>query len=85
MRKKAGFITPDPAVPAVQLTYPDDQPLPMWWYRPVRIIEAGRVELVSTQGSGDLVSAARGDGMIEISPQQKGVATHFPFYSWSIT
>jgi molybdopterin molybdotransferase len=87
LRKLGGFAAPDPPPPVVELSNPDGQSLPLWWYRLVKLIEPGRAELVRSQGSGDLVSAARSDGFIEISPEheQKGVTTHFPFYSWSLT
>jgi molybdopterin molybdotransferase len=85
LRRLGGFVAPDPVPPVVEVSNPDGQSLPLWWYRPVQLIEPGRAGLVQSQGSGDLVSAARSDGFIEISPENKGVTTHFPFYSWSLT
>lgn len=84
LRKLAGFGDPDPPPPAVQLANPDPQRSALWWYRPVRLLKPALAELVHSQGSGDLVSAARSDGFVEIPPEQKGVTTHFLCYSWSL-
>ncbi len=84
LRKLAGFQHPDPAPPTVQLSQPDDPRLPLWWYRPARLLEPGRAELVRSHGSGDLVSAARSDGFIEVPPQM-GDSHLFSYYPWSLT
>jgi molybdopterin molybdotransferase len=88
LRKRAGLTVINPAAPMVKVTNPDDQQVDLWWYRPVRLTGPGQAELVRSQGSGDLVSAARSDGFIEVPPAgeaEKGVATHFSFYPWSLT
>lgn len=54
--------------PHVQVAATKDPPSKLWWYRPVTVREPGWVEVVPSCGSGDLVSAARSAGMIEVPP-----------------
>jgi molybdopterin biosynthesis enzyme len=81
LRKRAGFDRPDlpPAQAAVR--EPDDRTLSLYWYRLVRCVEPGVVELVPNRGSGDLVAAARSDGFVEIPPRRHG-AGPWPYYPW---
>ncbi len=81
--RKGGGGAADPPRPVVRIGHADEKKLPMWWYRPVRLIGAGEGELVESKGSGDVVSAARSDGFVEIPPQQTG-AGPWPFYGWSV-
>lgn len=67
--------------PAVVLTNPDTHTIPLWWHRLVRIVGPGRAELVEGRGSGDLVSAARSDGFVELPPGGQG-AGPWAFYAW---
>jgi molybdopterin molybdotransferase len=83
LRKQGGFTIPDPAPATLAVSVEDGERPFLWWYRAVRIIQAGQGELVATQGSGDLVSAARSDGFIEISPERKD-SSFFPYHSWSL-
>lgn len=88
LRRLAGFAMFNPPVPVIALPEcaagsADQPPLNLWWYRTVRLTTAGRAELVPTQGSGDIVSAARGDGFIEIPPLGTG-AGPWPYYSWKL-
>ena len=80
--KRAGLLHSTPPSPLVTLANPDEQTLGLWWYRLVRLTCTGVVELVSTKGSGDMVSAARSDGFIEIPPGRRGPGP-WPYYSWT--
>lgn len=84
LRQRAGLAKPDAPVPTVTLTNPGDKRLGLWWYRPVRLIDAGRAELVQTQGSGDMVATAGSDGFVELPPDAGGEGP-WPFYAWSAT
>lgn len=75
-------LTPTPC-PAVRLANPDAKPLKLWWYRPVTIDSAGEAHLVSSRGSGDVPSAARSDGFVELPPEATG-AGPWPLYRWEI-
>lgn len=81
LRKLAGFANRDECVPLMTLTDSDSQTLDLIWYRLVHIDPRGHLRLVSTQGSGDLVSLSVSDGFIEVPPQSDG-AGPYPFYRW---
>jgi molybdenum cofactor synthesis domain-containing protein len=83
LRRLAGFTEACPPVPAVRLTDADDETLALRWFRPVRLTGPGQAELVSTRGSGDMVSAARGDGFVEVPPGESGQGP-WPFYAWEL-
>lgn len=72
-----------PAGMMVSIVNPEQTQLNAWWWRIVRITGAGQARLLSSQSSGDLVSAARGDGFVEIPPQ---TCSHglVPFFPWAI-
>ncbi len=72
-------ITP-PA--AVTLREHDGKSIKLAWSRPVKITAPGEATLVDTKGSGDIISAARSDGFVEIPPEQNGTGP-WPFYAWS--
>ncbi len=48
----------------VMLVNPSPATLPLHWYRLVKQNPSGEIELVTTQGSGDIVSLATSDGFI---------------------
>lgn len=75
-----GRATPRPA-PSIAIENPDDQTIPLWWHRIVRVNESGRGEFVENKGSGDLIASARSDGFVEIPPGTSGPGP-WPFYSW---
>lgn len=83
LRKLAGYAVPETLAATVELTNPDDKVLGLWWYRPVRLISVGQVECVPSKGSGDVVSAARSDGVIEMPPQATDRGP-WPFYPWTL-
>ncbi len=83
LRRLAGFAKVDPPLPMVSLQEASTKPLHLWWYRPVRLLADGKAELVHSMGSGDLVSAARSDGFIELPPHAQGEGP-WPFYTWAL-
>lgn len=82
LRRRAGFVRLILAPPVAQLRENDGRSLGLWWYRPVRRVAPGIVELVPSMGSGDVVSAARADGFVEVPPGETGVGPLL-FYAWS--
>lgn len=84
LRRRAGFAVTDEAAPRVGLTEHDGRPLHLWWYRPVTLGPDGRATLAPNKGSGDLVSAARSDGFVELPPQRDDTGP-FAYYPWSVT
>ncbi|MCC6681663.1 MAG: molybdopterin molybdotransferase MoeA [Phycisphaeraceae bacterium] len=82
LRHRAGFALADTPTPTVSLINCDEKQLALHWSRPVRLIGDGRAELVRSRGSGDIISAARSDGFVEIAANQVGPGP-WPFYRWS--
>ena len=58
----------------------DGKSLELWWHRLARVGVDGRVELVDTRGSGDIVSCGRAEGFVEMAPGDAG--TRARFYAW---
>jgi len=83
LRQQAGQACPDPPCAVVRVDADDGRRLRLWWYRPVRLVAHGVAELAPGRGSGDMVSAARGDGFIEVPPQQSACGP-WPFWRWEI-
>jgi molybdopterin molybdotransferase len=81
LRALGGFADPDPPVPAVELADDDGATLDLWWHRLVRLDDEGRGRLVPSQGSGDMVSAARSHGFVVVPPGRGGPGP-WPFYGW---
>lgn len=81
LRHRAGFAQAAPPAPSVTLVNPDDKQLPLHWSRPVRLIADDRAELITTRGSGDIISAARSDGFVELPANQTGPGP-WAFYRW---
>ncbi len=84
LRRLAGFrlVDPPPRELDVSSCAGSEKTIALTWYRLVRAT-GNRGELVPTKGSGDIVSAARSDGFVEVPPGQAGHARH-PFYTWAI-
>jgi molybdenum cofactor synthesis domain-containing protein len=76
-----GGCTRAAAAERVVVENPDGRALKLWWSRPVVRTGAGRVRLVETRGSGDVVSAARSEGFVEVPPGESG-AGPWDFYAW---
>ncbi len=84
LRHLAGHAVIEPPPPLARVVNADDKRLGLHWFRPVRLTGDGEVQLVATRGSGDIISAARSDGVVEIPPNQGGSGP-WPFYAWSPT
>lgn len=67
----------------VTLDAPDQDRIDLWWHRTVQLVAPGIARLVEGRGSGDIVSAARGDGFIEVPPGQGGPGP-WAFYGWGL-
>ncbi len=83
LRKRAGFADPDPLPQQVTLNEHDQKLLNLWWYRPVRLVAPGVAELVSSKGSGDIVSAAQSDGFLQIAPESTDPGP-WPYWEWTL-
>ncbi len=82
LRRLAGFGHLLGDAPRVEVANADDKQLNLHWYRLVRLGEDGRAVLVDNRGSGDLISLAHSDGVIE---QPAGACGPGPwkFYAWN--
>lgn len=81
LRRLAGFREPAPGTPIVRVTLPPEKPRDTFCYRPVRMRGNGDATLVSSRGSGDLVSAAASDGFIEVLPGESGNGP-WAYFQW---
>ena len=72
LRYAAGFAKWEDRPLSCLLANADDRCLDMVWYRLVAIHSSGKVQLIDSQGSGDIVSLAKGDGFIEVPPNACG-------------
>jgi molybdopterin molybdotransferase len=83
LRRMAGCAVLDPPPALVQVDQPDMTNPKLWLYRPVTFSAAGAVAVLPTKGSGDMVSAGRSDGFVEIAPAMPGQVLR-PFYRWEL-
>ena len=74
--------TPEPDR-LVTLDNPDSKSLKLYWHRLVRLLPQGNAQLIDTMGSGDIVSAAKADGFIEVPPDDTG-NNAYPFLPWTL-
>lgn len=85
LAKAAGLLAAPPMELVTLDVDPDapgfDPPAKVWWFKLARRTGPGRVLLVPGRGSGDVVSAARAHGFVEVPPGESG-AGPWPFYSW---
>lgn len=81
LRRLAGFAVLEPPATTIEVDTGDVVDRNRWLYRPVQLLAPTRGILLPTRGSGDIVSAARSDGFVEIPPNSAGV-THRPFFPW---
>ncbi|MBM4108742.1 MAG: molybdopterin molybdotransferase MoeA [Phycisphaerae bacterium] len=75
-------IAREPSPPLVAIDA-DARGLDLWWHRLVRLSGPGRGELAESRGSGDVPSAARADGFVEV-PRGRSGAGPWPFYPWGL-
>ncbi len=71
-----------PPTQRVPLRSPIVKPLNLWWHRLVRLDDDANAHLVDSQGSGDLIAAARSHGFIELPPNTSSTVDPVPFYPW---
>jgi molybdopterin molybdotransferase len=83
LRRLAGCAVIDPSLPLVHNDQPELADANLWLYPPVAFCGPGAVTLLPSKGSGDIVSAGRADGFVEIAPDSQGQSLH-PFYSWEL-
>ena len=82
LRKIAGLEELQfPTLP-VHIRNCDTKTIPLTWYRLATLNMDGTVNLIDTHGSGDLISLANSDGVVEISPGCHGPGP-FPWYPWT--
>lgn len=83
LRRRAGFANIQPPGTAVMLEpSADRKTLGMWWYRPVRLTDAGMARLANSTGSGDTTGPASSDGLIELPPNTVPGGPH-RYLAWS--
>jgi molybdopterin molybdotransferase len=83
LRKLAGLADVDPAVPSVSLVSTEHGHPKLWMYPPAVVEPDGRVRIIPARSSGDLVTAARSDGFVEIPPGERA-PERVPFFRWEI-
>ncbi len=75
----------------VPLANDDHKQIGLWWHRPVTLHTRDDgvtiAHIVDTRGSGDVISAARSDGFVELPPatqplRSAGSEILVPFYPW---
>ena len=72
LRKLAGIAPIEEKQPRCLLSEADEKKLSLVWYRLVKVADDGKVSLVDSQGSGDLVSLAQSDGFVEVPVGESG-------------
>ncbi len=70
-----------PYCPAVRLERAGPKTLPLWWLRPVRLIDHGVAEPIESKGSGDLVALTHSTGFVELPPGTTGSGP-WPYRAW---
>lgn len=83
LRRLGGLSRWKPQPTLVEVNDPEVSNPTLWLYRPVRLVEQAAAEFLPTRGSGDLVSAARSDGFVEIPPNTAGTGLRH-YYPWSL-
>ncbi|MFI4861933.1 MAG: molybdopterin molybdotransferase MoeA [Phycisphaerales bacterium JB063] len=83
LRHIAGFEQCLPPAASVRCDPPTTNTTGLWWYQLATIDDAGCAQCVATRGSGDLASAARSDGLIELPPGTMN-ATRALFHPWPL-
>jgi molybdenum cofactor synthesis domain-containing protein len=68
-------------VSPVHLVQWQGESISLHWFRLVSLEESGKVRLVKTCGSGDIISLGLSDGFIECGPNESGLGP-WPYFSW---
>ncbi len=66
LRRLGGLTEIVPRTCRVEVANADDKKLALHWYRMVRLESDGRVRYLDNRGSGDLISLAQSDGVVEL-------------------
>lgn len=82
LRRMARCAPSMPLRPTVKLENAGPKSLPLHWFRLVRLTGAGSAEVVTSRGSGDLVSLATSSGFVEQPPGATGPGP-WPYWSWT--
>ena len=82
LRQMAGFVAPAEKRAVVEVSGALPHPS-LWTYPLVTISSHGSATAVGGKGSGDVVSAARADGFVEVPPGAKAT-DRFPFWPWRV-
>ncbi len=72
LRRLGGMKEIIPKAPRVEVASADDKQLNLHWYRLVKLDEDGRAVYLDNRGSGDLISLAQSDGVIELPAGSSG-------------
>jgi molybdopterin molybdotransferase len=72
LRKLAGITPIEEPFATCELSGADDRTLPLVWYRLVKINSNSEINLIGSQGSGDLVALSLSDGFVEFPPVASG-------------
>lgn len=81
LRRRAGIATPDPPPPSVIVQEWGPKSLPLTWWRPIVLTDAGVGRIAALMGSGDVYGPASTDGFIQAPPNSTGPGP-YPFYAW---
>jgi molybdopterin molybdotransferase len=81
LRRRAGYASAEPPTPRVEVVGDLPTDATLWHYRQVRLREDGRAVLCASVSSGDITSAGRSDGFVEVPPGQRE-GKLFCFYAW---
>jgi molybdopterin molybdotransferase len=80
IRYVAGMSQPE-SVPTVQLETTDTKTLDLTWFRLAKLTVSGRLNLLSSQGSGDIASLIESDGFVQVPPHASSAGER-AFYRW---
>jgi molybdopterin molybdotransferase len=81
LRRLAGFTAIDSNPCQVRISNWDSITIPLTWYRLAKAHRDGTVSLIDTHGSGDIISLANSDGVVEVPPGSYGPGP-FAWYPW---
>ncbi|QQE09997.1 molybdopterin molybdotransferase MoeA [Planctomycetota bacterium] len=82
LQHMAGIVA-SKTTPKIRILNSDQKKLSLHWSRPVQLLENNTGQLISTQGSGDIISLSHSDGFVIIPPGTSGEGP-WPYYPWSI-
>ena len=80
--RHVGGLAKFESVPLLPLETDDNKSIDLTWFRLVSMRPDGRLQLVASQGSGDIASLMRSDGFVEIPPTNQASGLR-KYYAWS--